>query len=498
MVTDTNDLLLNDGDGHFSLCPNSPFHNDPIYNTAAAVFVDYDNDGNVDLFLGNWYFNDALSSDILYQGHGDGSFTNRAVDSGIATGRTAIYGVGAWDWNNDGWQDLFVPSYSHTAAGATYRQWMNNRDGTFREVQDTTGYGDYGGFGSGRASFGSMPYDFDNDGDIDHLEIWTHGAGDGTSGIHTNPVINEGIYRWDFSLVDGRAAEDPDITHHGDHYASWADWDNDGLVDFTLTESGYDNNRFYVFQQAPDHTFSPVTVAAGMNAINIANLPPHNALALDYDLDGDQDLLVGFSSGDNMELWRNVNGTDNNWIVFTLEGGGAPGYANRSAIGARLSVTADGVTQTREVWAGPGHHGPQMPLSLHYGLGQATLVESASIRWPNTSLSHTNLTNLCVNKFLRVREICIDPEDPVLMAVKQADDVAFSWQEPIDDPWWWNIYREEQADSSGWTTPYAGCVDDQDAGTPGIQYTDAGAVPGPPSLYYYQATTMNDCGESGP
>ena len=75
--------------------------------------------------------------------------------------------------------------------------------------------------------------------------------------MHTTVVTNTAfIYSWDFDRVTGRQAEDPDITHHGDHYGTWFDLDNDGLADFALTESGYSNNRFYVFKQDSSQAFT--------------------------------------------------------------------------------------------------------------------------------------------------------------------------------------------------------------------------------------------------
>jgi hypothetical protein len=401
----TNDLLLNDGNAHFELAANSPFHLEPIHNTAAAVFMDYNRDGNVDLFIGNWYMNNVMSEDQLYKGYGDGRFENVSTASGIDGTVTSIYGVAAFDWNDDGWIDLFAPSYSHTRPAALSRHWMNNGDGTFTQVQDTTNYSEYTGYGTGIASFGSMPYDFDNDGDIDFLEIMVHGSGDGEGSVHTTTVINEDdVFVWDFGRVDGRAAEDPRIGHHGDHYASWFDFENDGLADFVLTESGYNNNRIYLFKQAPDHTFAPVTPLSGLDAINDADLPPHNALAFDYDLDGDEDILVGFAGSDGIQLWRNDVGTQNNWLTVRLAGAGGPGYSNKSAIGARVRVTAGRETYTREVYAGNGHHGPQMPLCLSFGLGQAAAVDSIEVRWPNENLTTTVLTDVAVNEFITIYE----------------------------------------------------------------------------------------------
>ena len=497
LATNTNDLMLNDGQGHFTLAPNSPFHLDRIWNSAAAVFVDYDNDSKVDLFVGNWYWNDVLSHCLLYKGGGDGSFTNVTTPSNIGSAATCNYAVGAWDWNSDGYQDLFAATYSNTAVGARSIHWRNNHDGTFTQVQTTTGYGTYVGYQTGRSSFGSMPRDYDNDGDIDHLEVITHGAGDGASGVHTTTVTNNaGVFSWEFFRVTGRNVEDPDTTHHGDHYGTWFDIDNDGLVDFALTECGYSNNRFYVFKQAADHTFRAVTADTGMTPINDANLPPHNVLAFDYDLDGDDDLVVGFADNtDGIQVWRNDEGTNNNWIVIDLEGGGAPGFANRSAVGARVEADAAGITQTREVYAGCGHQGPQVPLGLHFGVAKAAIVDSLTVHWPNQAQTSKSFTNICVNRFLKIREICTAAQEPVLRAVKKGNDVEFTWDEPSTAAWWWNLYRDANPNPALWGQPHETCLSDQDNLAPGIQVLDAGALPGPPSLLFYRATAVNDCGE---
>ncbi|MCP4661798.1 MAG: CRTAC1 family protein, partial [bacterium] len=402
----TNDLLLNDGSGHFTLAPNSPFHTEEIYNTAAGAFLDYDNDGNVDLFIGN-YYRPSLTVDQLYRGHGDGSFTNVTSAAGIDVDTTCIYGVAAADWNNDGFMDLFVPPYSNSVSGSTPILWKNNGNGTFSQVETTANYDGYRGVGTGRSSFGSMPWDYDNDGDVDFFEILVHGSGDAGSGVHSTVVTNEdNVFSWDFYRVSGRGGEDPDLTHHGDHYASWFDMDNDGLTDLALTECGYSNNRIYIFKQAFDHTFSPVTATTGLDSINGADLPPHNVMPMDYDLDGDEDLLVGFASADPIpvQLWRNEIGTDNNRLTVTLRGAGGAGKSNRSAIGARVQVTAGGRTYTQEVYAGNGHQGPQMPLSRSFGLGSASVVDEVRVEWPNADHTTTVLTDVAVNQFLEIEE----------------------------------------------------------------------------------------------
>ncbi|MEW5805783.1 MAG: CRTAC1 family protein [Acidobacteriota bacterium] len=504
-----NDLLLNDGSAHFTLAPNSPFHTEPIYNTAGAVFVEYNNDGNVDLYIGNWYcgspsswciaaFPSYMTIDQLYRGHGDGSFSNVTTAAGINAAATCIYGIATWDWNEDGFADLFAPPYAWTALGSVPRHWRNNGNGTFTQVQSDSDYDLYRGTGSGVASFGSMPRDFDNDGDIDFFEILTHGEGDGDGSVHSTTVPDDNdVFKWDWWRVSGRTAEDPDITHHGDHYASWFDFDGDMLADFALTESGYDNNRIYLFKQKPDHTFSPVTVESGLNGINTANLPPHNVIPMDYDLDGDEDLLVGFANDtDSIQLYRNDVGTANNWIVVTLKGAGVSGLSNCSTIGARVRVTAGGVIQTREVYAGNGHMGPQVPLSLTFGLGQASVVDSIYVRWPNQSLTTTQLTNVAVNHFIRINESCPDVGDPTnLMVKKDVSDIILTWDDPSVPGLAWNVYRDERSNPMYWGLPHAGRITDSDPGTPGIQYRDAGAAVDGAS-YYYLITTIDGCCES--
>jgi hypothetical protein len=502
-----NEIMLNDGTARFTLGPVLGDPAGPIYNTAAEVFLDYDNDGNVDLFVGNWYCpsagagdwcvpgfsgtTDGLTYDRLYRGAGDGSFSDVTASAGLTANATVIYGIAAFDGDGDGLTDLFAPPYSHTALASDPRQWRNNGDGTFTQIQNSTNYVLYRGFLENVASFGSVPRDYNNDGDIDFFEVLTHGGND--TGKYSGPVANiAGVFSWDWSRVVGRGTEDPDVAHDGDHHVGWFDFDGDGLVDFTLTESGYSNNRIYLFHQASNHTFSPVTVDSGLNDINVNNHSPGNVVPVDFDLDGDEDLLVGLNVG--IRLYRNDIGTLNNWIAITLEGVGAPGYANKSAIGAMVEVTANGVTQTREVYAGPGHQGPQTPLALTFGLAGATSIERIGVRWPNSTLTVSEMTDVAVNQHLTIREPCDYATDPTNLAVdRDVDDVKLSWDDPAAG-WTWNVYRDGSPDPSAWGAPHAAGVTDEDPGTPGIQYTDVGAAPAPSG--YYVVTAVNVCGET--
>lgn len=402
---DRNDLFLNDGSGHFTIAPNSPFHQEEFWNTTSATFLDYDRDGNIDLFIGNGYLGKFVE-DKLYRGNGDGSFTNVTTSSGI-TVQQPTYAVTAADTNNDGFMDLFSSNYCQGPS----IHWQNNGNGTFSQVQASTNYGQFVGppFGARwTCSFGSMPRDFDNDGDIDFFELLVHGR---ESTEHSTVLVNDNnVFEWAFNKIN--RPNDPDPTHHRDHYGSWFDIDNDGLADFVLSQTGSAesfsgrDDHLDLFKQSESHTFALVTVESGLDTINTSDLPPHNATPFDYDLDGDEDLLIGFDGKEHgIQLWRNNVGTQNNWLAITLQGGGIPQHSNKSAIGARVEVIAGGQTYTREVYAGNGHFGPQAPLSLTFGIGRATKVDTIEVYWPNENHTLDEISNVAVNQFIHIYEI---------------------------------------------------------------------------------------------
>ena len=121
----------------------------------------------------------------------------------------------------------------------------------------------------------------------------------------------------------------------------------------------------------------------------------HGVVNADFDRDGDLDMIVGHSLSRcdpnapnncyatmQVRAFENIYGAAGNWIQLKLEGVAA----NRSAIGARVRVTAGGMTQTQEVGGGYGHYGSQDDLVLHFGLGEACEAE-IEIRWPDGDLT---------------------------------------------------------------------------------------------------------------
>lgn len=499
----SNEVLLNEGDGTFALSPTSTFHTQPNWNTPAANFLDYDNDGRIDVFIGTWYNPDStLNVDRLYQGDGAGAFADVTSAAGLDTWTTCIYGIASFDWDGDGDVDLFAPPYSHTVFNSIPLHWRNNGDGTFTRVESSTNYDDFRGTASFVASFGTMPWDYDNDGDFDFLEILTHGkeitGPCSTFGnVHSTIARNdEGTFVWRCEDILDRGNEDTDTTHHGDHFASWFDYDGDMLADFVITESGYDNPGIYLFRQATDNTFSPDTIGSGLDEINTNGWSPGYATPMDFDRDGDEDLIVTIGGSVGIKLYRNEVGTDKGWLAIDLEGVGGPGFANKSAIGARVEVSAGGVTQTQYVQGGNGHEGPMRPFTLHFGLGGNAQADLVRVTWPNASGSVQELTNVAANQFLKIVESCDFAADPAnLMLDKSPSDVLMSWDDPADPELTWNVYRDPSPDPSAWQDAHESGVTDEDGATPGIQHADEGAA-SDGATWFYLVTANNVCGET--
>ena len=118
-VGDRCQVLLNDGTGRFSIKENNGLDKLGLVNTQGLSFLDYDLDGNVDLFIGNWfsdYTNNVIQDDILMKGNGNGTFTNVTGFTNInKPAKEPLYGSNAGDWNNDGWTDIFSASYCRTS-----------------------------------------------------------------------------------------------------------------------------------------------------------------------------------------------------------------------------------------------------------------------------------------------------------------------------------------------------------------------------------------------
>jgi len=316
-------------------------------DSRGSSWVDYDNDGFLDLFIAR------NGNNYLYRNNGNGSFAR--IDTG-ALANDGRFSIGpSWcDYDNDGDADLFVANMNF-AGNLLYR---NNGNGWF--TRDTSVVGT----DAGSSAAGTWA-DFDNDGDMD---LFVANA-PGTNFLYAN----NGPPGYDFTkITDG-----PIATDGGTSYGSvWADFDNDGDLDLFVANVG--TNFYYENNGPPDFTFTKLT---GINLATDAG-SSYGSCVADIDNDGDLDIFVGNTSANF--LYVNDGGT-NSWSSVHCVGT----LSNTSAIGARVRTLAvifgQPVWQVRDV-AGQTCYYSQSGQNVSFGFGDASAIDSVIIEWPSGTI----------------------------------------------------------------------------------------------------------------
>lgn len=342
--------------------------------TTAGAFGDGDADGFLDLYVGNWlehYPDDPAVQDRYWTGNGDGTFTDALASSGLELATPlSCYGVTWNDWNDDGWSDIFVGNY-HLYDN---QLWANQVDGTFVDVAEDVGVAhddEPSGYvrWPGGHTYGGDFADVDNDGDWDFYMANLAHPRTQPWGDPSMFVINGGGP--DFVYTNEREARGL-IYDEGDVNAQFADYDNDMDVDLAIA-SLYTGHYSRLYRNEGDGTFTDVSYEAG-----VAVEESVSVVWVDVDEDGDEDLVLADRSGaPYMHLFVNRVGQDNHWVDLTLEGT----TSTREAIGAKVTLTAGGVTQIREVSGGNGHHDTHKPGVIHFGLAGNTAIDEVTVRW---------------------------------------------------------------------------------------------------------------------
>jgi len=394
-----NHLYRNNGDGTFTdVTKSAGLWNEQARWGAGCSFLDYNRDGNLDLFVSNYVrfsFEHApvagensncnwkgvpvecgprglpTGRHSLYRNNGDGTFTDVSQQSGIAKA-TECYGmtVIAADLDEDGWTDIFVACDSTPSL-----LFMNNHDGTFREEGVLRGLA-LSDDGMEQAGMGVGVGDYDLDG---HLDLFkTHFADDANGLYH-----NDGKGNFDDVTRSSRLAVET-------RYISWGagivDLDNDGHPDlFMVTGNVYPEverklpqyphkTPRAVFRNLGNRTFEELGPEAGPGVTE-----PHSSRGCafgDFDNDGDVDILV-VNLNEPPSLLRNDLKTKQNWIKVKLVGV----QSNRSAIGARVLVRYGGKVQAQAVLSQSSFYSCNDPR-LHFGLGAMGSVD-IEVAWPN-------------------------------------------------------------------------------------------------------------------
>ena len=366
-----NSLYQNRGDGSFTEVSTAAGVDDPDASCAAA-WADYDSDGFLDLYVADGITGDRIPNK-LYHNQGNGSFTELAERAGVAhTGRSPSVAFG--DYDDDGDPDLYVVDES--GPNVLYR---NEGSGRFADI--TARAGVEAPRQGGSATFF---FDYDSDGDLDLFvsatatyEFFVLSQITGRDVGPTRACLYRNDGRDTFTDVAvaaglGRA--------FGSTGAGCGDVDYDGRLDLYLANGGLFIARFepnVLFHNAGDR-FVDISAAAGVDNPGKG----YDVTFADYDSDGDLDFYVGTGGRYPIELCANSlyrnEGHDNHWLSVEVRGQSS----NRSAIGTRLRLRADQLVQGAEVSSGGGL-GSSGSLSVEFGLGRSTRIDTLEIRWPS-------------------------------------------------------------------------------------------------------------------
>jgi hypothetical protein len=410
-----NSLIRNNGDGTFTdvttISGLLSFH-----PTQTATWNDFNNDGWVDVFIGNetWEGN-AVSGKHpceLYLNNMDGTFIEVAKKANVDV-VGFIKGVTSADYDNNGWKDIFITSLS----GQRYllkHNGLKDHIPSFEDVTHAAGLDDLPG-----RTFPTWFWDYNNDGWMDIL------AGDFTfdkpiSSYYAEQITGSfngtagamKLYRNNgngtFTNVSNEAElNTPAFAMSG----NFGDIDNDGFLDFYLGTGNPELESIVpnkMFKNIGGQRFSDVTTPA-----RVGHLQKGHAIAFgDMDNDGDQDIytdLGGAYKGDSFHSAFYLNpgqGKANHWISLDLIA-----KKNRSIIGTSIRITITEGNQQRMIHADVNSGGSfgASPLRKELGLGTASVIDDLTIRWHPAGDTQT-FKNVAVDRVVRIREGAADLE----------------------------------------------------------------------------------------
>ena len=407
-------LFYRNDDGRFvDITESAGVTNAGQWGTSAGFF-DYDNDGWLDLIVVNYmawgyeknfgcglpkpgyrtYCHPDMFAGVpptLYHNNGDGTFTDLTRAAGLDTFEGKGLGVVMADYDNDGWMDIFQ-------ANDAVRNFLfrNNGDGTFTDVSFEAGVA-YGEDGDAEAGMGTDFGDYDRDGFLDifvtHLDMELHR-------LFRNS--KEGFFT-DYTRASHLARRTNFLSGFG---TKFVDIDNDGWLDI-LQINGHILPNINLYNSHVEYaepkilwlnqgngTFRNVSEQLGPDFLRPA--VGRGLCLADLDNDGDVDFAVA-NNGEPAQLWLNEGGNRHNWLALTLIGT----KSNRDAVGARVTVVADAISQTQQKLGGGSYLSASDPR-LYFGLGKAPRVSLLRVVWPSGVVDE--LKDVPVNQLLVLRE----------------------------------------------------------------------------------------------
>ncbi len=395
-----NSLLNNNGDGTFSDVTREAGLADPAYPTQAAAWADFDNDGDLDVYVCN---ESRMPHDPkgdfpsqLFRNNGDGTFSDVAVSAGVTNDRYCK-GVAAGDYDNDGDMDLYV---SNAGVNRLYR---NNGDGTFSDVARQAGVTE-----PEERSFATWFFDYDNDG---WLDLFVAGFQSTIADLAAEALgrPHDGLLPRLYQNRGDGTFRDVTVSMGLNHVylpmgANFGDLDNDGWLDVYLTTGDPDFQSLMpnvMLRNDGGRRFQDVTQSGGFGHLQKG----HGVAFADLDNDGDQDIyhqLGGFFPGDKFRnaLFHNP-GHNGRFIHISLVGT----KSNRDAVGARIQIDVETDAGERELHRAVGVVSSfgGSPRRQEIGLGQAGTIRRLQIDWPASGIRQV-FADVPMDGWIRIRE----------------------------------------------------------------------------------------------
>jgi len=407
-------LYHNNGNGSFTdVTQKAGVANLRRWGSSAAWF-DYDNDGYLDLIIANYVdwspernfycgdpgpgrrsycHPDDFHGDppTLFHNNGDGTFTDVSKSSGVGLKPANGLGILTFDYDNDGWQDIFVANDSMPNF-----LFHNNRNGTFTEIGYLAGVA-VSGDGAFEAGMGTDAADTTGDGRLDlvvtHLDMQL-------ARLYRN------LQDHSFSDATFRSKLAYATFHMSGFGTRFFDYDNDGNPDLFIANGNVlDNVQLYhsqttyaepklMFRNTGNGLFENVSNKLGPDLQR--PMVSRGTAVADFDNDGDLDVLVS-NNGQGAQLFRNDGGNANHWLEICLVGT----KSNRDGVGARVKIQAGNLHLYDQKKGGMSYQSAQDPR-LHFGLGKQTRIDALEVIWPSGMV--TRLSGVSSDRIITIQE----------------------------------------------------------------------------------------------